>query len=106
MSQNNPDHRDTDTWFSHQQLQGLERAEASDALRAAVPTRNVSNGEYPPFAQTAAQREIEARVAAIAAEAAGRLGLSRRGFLCGAGGMAASFLAMNEVFGQIGRAHV
>jgi predicted TIM-barrel fold metal-dependent hydrolase len=99
VSQNNPDSPEGDTWFSHEQLEGLERAEASDALRTAVPTRNVSNGEYVPFAQTRAQREVEARVAAIAEKAAGRLGLSRRGFLCGAGGMAASFIAMNEVFG-------
>ena len=81
MSEDNADHRDTDTWFSHEQLQSVERAGASDALRAAVPTRNVSNGEYLPFAQTPAQREIESRVAAIADKAAGRLGLSRRGFL-------------------------
>ena len=99
MSQHNPDSRDTDSWFSRAQLEGLERAEASDALRAAVPTRNVSNGEYVPIAQTRTQREVEARVAALADEAAGRLGLSRRGFLYGAGGMAASFIAMNEVFG-------
>ena len=99
MSQHNPDRVDTDTWFSHDQLEGLERAEASDPLRTAVPTRNVSNGEYVPFAQTRAQREVEARVAAVADETAKRLGVSRRGFLCGAGGMAASFIAMNEVFG-------
>jgi uncharacterized protein len=99
VSQHNPDRPETDTWFSREQLEGLERAETSDALRAAVPTRNVSNGEYVPFAQTRAQREVEARVAATADEAARRLGLSRRGFLCGAGGMAASFMAMNEVFG-------
>jgi len=88
-----------DSWFSGEQLAGLERAAAADTLRAAVPTRNVSNGEYVPFAQTRAQGEVEARVAAIAARAARRLGLSRRGFLCSAGGMAASFIAMNEVFG-------
>ncbi len=99
MTEHNPDHRDPDSWFSREQLEGLERAEALDALRAAVPTRNVSNGEYVPFAQTRAQREVEARLTALADGSAGRLGLSRRGFLCGAGGMAASFIAMNEVFG-------
>ena len=99
MSQRDPDRPESDTWFSRAQLEGLERADAADALRAAVPTRNVSNGEYVPFAQTAAQREVEARVALIAEQTAKRLGLSRRGFLCGAGGMAASFIAMNEVFG-------
>jgi len=98
VSQHNPDPRDTDTWFSREQLAGLARAEAAE-LRTAVPTRNVSNGEYVPFAQTAAQREVEARVAATAEETARRLSLSRRRFLCGAGGMAASFMAMNEVFG-------
>jgi predicted TIM-barrel fold metal-dependent hydrolase len=99
VSQHNPDRPETDAWFSREQLAGLERAEASDAPRTAVPTRNVSNGEYVPFAQTPAQREVEARVTAIAEESAARLGVSRRAFLCGAGGMAASFIAMNEVFG-------
>jgi predicted TIM-barrel fold metal-dependent hydrolase len=98
VSQQNPDSCGTDTWFSREQLTGLERAEAAE-LRTAVPARNVSNGEYVPFAQTAAQREVEARVAATAEETARRLSLSRRRFLCGAGGMAASFMAMNEVFG-------
>jgi uncharacterized protein len=100
VSKHNPDSREGDTWFSDAQLERLERAEAADTLRAAVPTRNVSNGEYLPFAQTRAQREVEARVAATADEAAGRLSLSRRRFLSGAGGMAASFLALNEVFGR------
>ena len=99
MSQHDPDRPETDSWFSREQLGSLERAEAADALRAAVPTHNVSNGEYVPFAQTAGQHEVEARVAAIAEQTAKQLGLSRRGFLCGAGGMAASFIAMNEVFG-------
>ena len=99
MSQNNSDARENDTWFSREQLEDLERTDAADALQAAVPTRNVSNGEYVPFAQTREQREVEARVTAIAEESAARLGVSRRAFLCGAGGMAASFIAMNEVFG-------
>src|SRR5690242_7678993 len=88
------------TWFSHEQLASLERAAAADTLRAAVPTRNVSNGEYLPFGQTRARREIEARLTALADATASRLGLSRRRFLAGAGGMAASFVAMNEVFGR------
>jgi predicted TIM-barrel fold metal-dependent hydrolase len=89
-----------DTWFSDEQLGRLAPAAAADALGAAVPTRNVSNGEYVPFAQTPAQREVEARLATLAHETARRLGLSRRRFLSGAGGMAASFVAMNEVFGH------
>jgi predicted TIM-barrel fold metal-dependent hydrolase len=100
MSARDPDRPEADTWFSDEQLPHLERAETSDVLRPAVPTRNVSNGEYVPFAQTPAQREVEARVTEIAAEASGRLRLSRRRFLSGSGGMAASFIAMNEVFGH------
>jgi uncharacterized protein len=100
VSEHHPDSREGDTWFSDEQLGQLERAEGADALRAAVPTRNVSNGEYLPFAQTPAQRELEARVAALADDTAVRLALSRRRFLRGAGGMAASFIAMNEVFGR------
>ena len=88
MSQHNSHPPEDDSWFSREQLESLERAEGSDTLRAAVPTRNVSNGEYVPFAQTRAQREVEARVVASAGEAAGRLGLSRRRFLSGAGGNA------------------
>jgi uncharacterized protein len=100
VSQHNPDSHDDDTWFSGEQLAGLERAAQADTLQAAVPTVNVSNGEYVPFNQTRAQREVEARVTALADGAARRLGLSRRRFLRGAGGMAASFVAMNEVFGR------
>jgi hypothetical protein len=100
MSQHDPHLHDDDSWFSGEQLAGLERAAAADSLRAAVPTRNVSNGEYVPCAQTLAQREVEARVTALAEATAGRLGLSRRRFLRGAGGMVASFVAMNEVFGR------
>ena len=100
MSQHNPDTRAAENWFSDEQLTGLERAESADPLHAAVPTRNVSNGEYVPFAPTPAQLEVEARVTAIADEASRRLRLSRRRFLCGSGGMAASFIAMNEVFGH------
>jgi len=100
VSEHTPHPPEDDTWFSDEQLESLERAAHSDTLRAAVPTRNVSNGEYVPFAQTRTQREVEARVVAIADETAERLGLSRRRFLSGAGGMAASFIAMNEVFGH------
>jgi hypothetical protein len=42
---------------------------------------------------------VEARVNELADGAARRLGLSRRAFLLGSGGMAASFMAMNEIYG-------
>ena len=65
-----------------------------------LPTRLVSNEEFPPLPQTAAQREVEDRILAAAGRLAPRLGLSRRDFLRTSGGMAASFLAMNAVFGR------
>jgi hypothetical protein len=65
-----------------------------------LPTRLVSNEEFPPLPQTPAQREVEDRILAAAGRLAPRLGLSRRQFLRTSGGMAASFLAMNAVFGR------
>jgi predicted TIM-barrel fold metal-dependent hydrolase len=65
-----------------------------------LPTRLVSNEEFPPLPQTAAQREVEDRILAEAKRLAPRLGLSRRDFLRTSGGMATSLLAMNAVFGR------
>ncbi|HSB42515.1 MAG TPA: amidohydrolase family protein [Methylomirabilota bacterium] len=65
-----------------------------------LPTRLVSNEEFPPLPQTRAQRRVEDRILADAARLAPRLGLSRRDFLRSGGGIAASLLAMNAVFGR------
>ena len=65
-----------------------------------LPTRLVSNEEFLPLPQTAAQRAVEDRILADAGRLAPRLGLSRRDFLRTSGGMAASLLAMNAVFGR------
>src|SRR5262245_14670078 len=65
-----------------------------------LPTRLVSNEEFPPLPQTAAQRAVERRILADAGRLAPRLGLSRREFLRRSGGMATSLLAMNAVFGR------
>ena len=65
-----------------------------------LPTRLVSNEEFPPQPQTAAQREVEDRILAEAGQLAPRLGLNRRDFLRRSGGMATSLLAMNAVFGR------
>jgi predicted TIM-barrel fold metal-dependent hydrolase len=64
-----------------------------------IPTRLVSNEEFPTMPQTPAQREVEARILVAAGLLAPRLGVSRRDFLRTSGGMAASFIAMNAVFG-------
>jgi predicted TIM-barrel fold metal-dependent hydrolase len=65
-----------------------------------LPTRLVSNEEFPPLPQTPAQQAVERRILAEAARLAPRLGLTRREFLRTTGGMAASLLAMNAVFGR------
>src|SRR5262245_55862346 len=70
------------------------------ATELPLPTRLVSNEEFPPLPQTPAQQAVERRILAEAGRLAPRLGLSRRDFLRTGGGMAVSFLAMNAVFGR------
>jgi hypothetical protein len=76
------------------------RANEDGALRSPVPTRMVSNGEYMPAPQTRKQKQVETRIAELAESASQKLGIDRRRFLASTGGMAAAFLAMNEVFGH------
>src|SRR3954467_2086660 len=78
------------------------RAGMSKGLQTEVPlpTRLVSNEEFPPMPQTPAQREVEQRILAAAGRLGPRRGCGRRDFLRPSGGMAASFLAMNAVFGH------
>jgi predicted TIM-barrel fold metal-dependent hydrolase len=97
---NKPEFREDDSWFSEEQLAQLTPADEADDLHAPVPTQMVSNGEYMPYPQTAKQKEVEARIRVMADDAAKKLGMSRRQFLASSGGMAACFLAMNEVFGH------
>src|SRR5258708_19308642 len=59
----------------------------------------VSNGEYLPNPQTEKQKQVEARIKELADSASKRLGVSRRQFLSGSGGIAAAFVAMNEAHG-------
>ena len=94
-----PGSREEESWFSEGQLEGLERADEADDLKSPIPTQMVSNGEYLPNPQTAKQKEVEARIKDYAATAAKKLGVSRRQFLASSGGIAASFLAMNEAHG-------
>ena len=81
----------------------LEQTEPADkaAFRSPVPTQMISNGEFNPIPQTLQQRQVEARIKELADATAGKLGLSRRRFLRTGSGMAAAFLAMNDVYGRI-----
>src|SRR3954462_10581943 len=72
----------------------------SEEFCSPIPTQNVSNGEYLPKPQSEKQKEGEARIKALADEASKRLGVSRRDFLASSGGMAASLIAMNDVYGK------
>jgi len=95
-----PEYREDDAWFSETQLERLAPADHADPAHLPIPTQMVSNGEYVPIGQTDKQKEVEARLNALSAQAAKELGMSRRKFLTTTGGFAASFLAMNEVFGH------
>ncbi|MEJ0076908.1 MAG: amidohydrolase family protein [Alphaproteobacteria bacterium] len=66
-----------------------------------IPTRLVSSDEFYPDPQNEKQREVEHRLLAMADELGGRQGLDRRRFFQTAAGMAASFVAMNEVYGPM-----
>jgi len=95
-------HIPDDHLLDDEEIARCERADRLGAGAAApmpIPTQLVSNGEYPPLPQTTHQQRVEARVNILADLAAKKLGVSRRSFLLGSGGMAASFLAMNEVYG-------
>ena len=83
-----------------EQVAQCARADVAEPFRSPIPTRMISNGEYMPVAQTGQQQRVEARIQEMADAASRKLGIDRRKFLAGAGGMAASLLAMNEVFGR------
>jgi hypothetical protein len=89
-----------DTWLSAEQLAKCSRADAAEPFHSPIPTQIVSNGEWMPMPQTPEQQRVEARIKELAETASKKLGISRRKFLAGTGGMAAGFLAMNEVFGR------
>ncbi len=92
-------HLPDDHLLSDADIAACDRADTA-APRTPIPTQMVSNGEYAPLPQTGPQKQVEARLHALADQAARQLGVSRRQFLMGSGGMAASFLAMNEVHGD------
>ena len=90
------------TWMSPEELAKCSRAYdvESEEFCSPIPTQNVSNGEYLPKPQTEKQQQVEARIKELADGAAKKLGVSRREFLASSGGMAASLIAMNDVYGK------
>ncbi|MBJ19608.1 MAG: amidohydrolase family protein [bacterium] len=87
-------------WLSKREMNDVVPAE-QDAHPSPVPTRVVSNGEYVPLPQTPNQKKVEARIDDLGDRYGKKVGLDRRDFLKTASGMAAAFLAMNEVYGGL-----
>ena len=87
-------------WLSKEELKKLAPAETA-AAESPVPTRIVSNGEFNPLPQTDRQKHVEARIEELCDVNSKKHGIDRRQFLKSASGMAAAFLAMNEVFGPV-----
>src|SRR5437867_1281475 len=71
------------------------------AFAGPIPTQCVSSDEFMPVPQTLQQRRVEARLKDVGGELARRQGMTRRRFFGTAAGMAAAFLAMNEVYGAL-----
>jgi uncharacterized protein len=86
--------------LSDKELAALAPAELA-AFAGPIPTQSVSSDEFMPVPQTARQRQVEARIRTLGDELARKHGLTRRRFLATASGMAAAFLAMNEVYGPL-----
>jgi predicted TIM-barrel fold metal-dependent hydrolase len=59
----------------------------------------VSNGEYIPPEKTARDSEAERRIHRIAEKHAARTGVTRRAFLAGSCGMAATLATINQLYG-------
>jgi hypothetical protein len=87
-------------YLTDEMISGLSPAETS-SFPSPVPTQIVSSDEFEPVPQSARQREVEARLTDMSDRIARRLGTSRRRFFQSAAGMAASFVAINQVFGNI-----
>jgi uncharacterized protein len=87
-------------FLSEQELAELTPAELLPH-ETPIPTQHVSSDEFVPDPQNEKQREVEARLLAMGDELGRKQGLDRRGFFRTAAGMAASFVAMNEVYGPI-----
>jgi len=88
------------SWLSEREQRLVAGAEEASAATP-IPTQIVSNGEYLPPPQSPIQKQVEERINELADVNGRRLGLSRRQFMQTGCGMAAAFLAMNEIYGPV-----
>jgi hypothetical protein len=87
-------------YLSDEEMRRTAPAELA-SFQSPVPTQIVSNGEFNPLPQTPEQQRVEARIKQLSDDLSPRHGMDRRQFLASSAGMAAAFLAMNDVFGRI-----
>jgi uncharacterized protein len=87
-------------YLSDEELRRTAPAELA-SFQSPVPTQIVSNGEFNPLPQTPEQKRVEARIKQLSEDLSPKHGMNRRQFLASSAGMAAAFLAMNEVFGRV-----
>src|SRR5260370_20328738 len=86
------------TYFSDREFAQVEPAE--NAFRSPIPTQVISNGEFNPLPQTPQQRQVEARIKELADTYSAKLGMDRRRFPRTSCGIAAAFVAMDNVVGH------
>ena len=84
-----------------EELAKLEGAET--LFPSPIPVQFVSSDEFMPQPQTAQQRAFEVRIKELGSSLAKKHNMTRRSFLKTSGGMAAAFVAMNEVHAKGGQ---
>src|SRR5260370_30936583 len=84
-------------FLDNRELAQPEPAQGLD-FKTPVPTRMVSNGEFNPLPQTHRQRQFEERLKDLSEASARKLEMDRRQFLRTSCGMAAAFVALNDLF--------
>ncbi len=65
-----------------------------------MPTQVVSNEEFIPRPQNAAQKYVEQLIGEMSAQKSKKLGMDRRAYLASSMGLATAFLAQNLVYGN------
>ncbi len=73
----------------------------TNSFASPIPTQFVASDEFMPLPQTPRQKQVEALIKEMGAKLAKHQGMSRRAFFRTASGMAAAFLAMNDVYGPM-----
>ena len=87
-------------WLTAQQQRRLRRGYLK-AVETPIPTQVVSSGECYPPRQTPQQVEVEQLIQEQAQPQARRIGLPVHQFLRSRCGMAAAYMAMNRVHGNL-----